>query len=72
MLDIKTIIKARRLNYLHYLTTRDKTEMLYKFCTAQWKHPATSGEWTEEVKVNLAEFKITTDLQQIEIDQAKF
>ena len=36
-LDIRTIIKARRINYLHYLVNQDPNSMLYKFFCTQWK-----------------------------------
>ena len=67
LIDIETIIMARRINYLQYLVKRDKSEMLSKFCMAQWNFPATRGEWTEQVKSDLASFDIPEDLQLIEI-----
>ena len=63
-LDIKTVIKARRINYLHYLTSRNPTEMLSKFFRVQWKYP-TSQDWTEQVKSDLEEFNIPIDLEFI-------
>ena len=56
-LDIKTVIKARRINYLHYLTSRNPTEMLHKFFKAQWKYP-TSQDWTEQVKIYLEDLSL--------------
>ena len=35
ILNIGALIKARRLNYLHYLLKRNPTEMIHKFFTAQ-------------------------------------
>ena len=67
LIDIETIIMARRINYLQYLVKRDKSEMLSKFFMAQWNFPATRGEWTEQVKSDLASFDIPEDLQLIEI-----
>ena len=32
-------IKSRRINFLHYLVTREKKEMLNKFVLTQWKYP---------------------------------
>ena len=45
-LNIKTIIKARRLVYLQYLVKEKKSSMLSKFFIAQWKNPAvrTNGQ----------------------------
>ena len=36
IIPIGVIIKARRINYLHYLVTRSETEMLSKFFIKQW------------------------------------
>ena len=63
-LDIKTVIKARRINYLHYLSSRNPTAMLHKFFKAQWKYP-TSQDWTEQVKIDLEDFNIPIDLEFI-------
>ena len=49
LLNIETIIKARRVNYLHYLATRNPKEMLHKFVMRQWKHPV-SRDWTMQVR----------------------
>ena len=38
-LNIGTIIKGRRLNFLQYLTKQDKNSMLYKFFKVQWDFP---------------------------------
>ena len=35
ILPINVIVKARRINYLHYLVTRNQSEMLYKFFITQ-------------------------------------
>ena len=64
-IPIGLIIKARRLNYLHYLVSRRENEMLHKFFITQWKYPAVRGEWTEQVKLDLSEFDIVEDLQSI-------
>ena len=64
-IPIGLIIKARRLNYLHYLVSRRENEMLHKFFITQWKYPAVRGEWTEQVKLDLSEFDIVEDLQWI-------
>ena len=64
ILDIESIIKARRANYLHYLATRDKNEMLYKFFITQWQH-STVGDWTIQARLDLADFGITDDLSWI-------
>ena len=53
ILNIEAIIMARRTNYLHYLTKQDKSGMLNKFFMAQWRFPATSSEWTEQVNLTM-------------------
>ena len=63
-LNINTIIKARRLNFLHNLVTRNKEEMLYTFFKAQWNHP-TVNDWTEQAKQDLIDFGLNLDLDFI-------
>ena len=63
-LPISVIIKSRRLNYLHYLVSRKENEMLYKFFSAQWKYPV-KNDWTEQVKLDLEEFEISSNLEWI-------
>ena len=57
-------IKSRRINFLHYLVTREKKEMLNKFFLAQWKYPD-KNDWTLQVKSNLEEFGMSVDLDWI-------
>ena len=65
ILDIGTIIKTRRINYLHYLCTRKDTEMIFKFFNTQWKYPTNKHDWTELVKQDLEDFDIAADLDFI-------
>ena len=65
IVDIETTIKARRINYLHYLLTRKETEMLAKFFHTQWKYPTNKQDWTELVKEDLADFEMSQDLDFI-------
>ena len=60
-LTIGTILKVKRINYLHYLVKLDKTEMLSKFFFAQWENSGTN-DWTLEVRKNLIELGLPTDL----------
>ena len=62
--SIRTIIKVRRINFLHYLVKLDKSEMLAKFFLAQWDNPGTS-DWTVEVRENLHELGLPTNLEVI-------
>ena len=59
-----TIIKIKRVNYLHYLLIKEQTEMLSKFFWAQFRNPL-KGDWALTVLDDLKDFGITTDLEQI-------
>ena len=54
-LTVGTIIKCCCLNFLHYLVTLEKTEMLYKFFIVQW-NTEVKDDWTKEAKKNMLEF----------------
>ena len=58
------MLKARRVNYLHYLANQNENEMLYKAFMSQWKYPV-KDDWTEEVKLNLKELGIDLSLEEI-------
>jgi hypothetical protein len=64
ILPLGVIIKARRLNYLHYIIMREESEMLFRFFMTQWNNEV-YGDWTKEVKTNLEEFGIPCDLDHI-------
>ena len=53
---IGTIIKSRRINYLHHLSTRNPNEMIYNFFMAQWTNPAKNNGLTVQVRIDLEEF----------------
>ena len=65
-LNIGTIIKARRINYLQYLLKQNGKKMLNQFFSAQWKYPGV-GDWTEQVKEDLVDFGIDLDLEEIRL-----
>ena len=65
ILPINTIIKARRLNYLHDLLKKDKKGMVYSFFITQWYKPC-KGDWTEQVKKDLTDFRIPPTLEYVE------
>ena len=69
-LNISTIIKARRINYLFYLATRKEDEMLKRFFITQWNFP-TLKDWTEQARKDLDDFGIKQDLNQI-ISKSKY
>ena len=62
--NIGTMIKARRCNYLHYLVKQSESSMLNSFFMAQWKYP-TTNDWTEQVKTDLKDFDLPIDLDWI-------
>ena len=62
LIPIGEIIKARRIQYLHHLVTRNDSEMLHQFFIAQWTSP-TRGDWTETMKENLEEFEIPAEFE---------
>ena len=66
LIPIGEIIKIRRIQYLHHLVTRDQNEMLFQFFLTQLTNP-TKGDWTETVKVNLEEYEIPLDFEQLKI-----
>ena len=62
--SIRTIIKVRRIIYLHYILKLDNSEMLSRFFHAQWGNPVKS-DWATEVKENLIELGLPTSLPVI-------
>ena len=62
IIPIGIIIKARRVNYLHYLLRRQENEMLYQFFIVQWHKPS-RGDWTETVKKDLKDLNIPCDFE---------
>ena len=64
LIPIGIIIQAKRIKFLHYLLSRKETEMIHQFFTAQWFNPS-RGDWTETVKLDLEEFDIPVNLEEI-------
>ena len=60
LIPIGILVKVRRINYLHYLISRKKSEMISQFFWTQWYNP-TRDDWTESVKRDLNDFKIRLD-----------
>ena len=58
LIPISILIKARRINYYHYLVNLEKNEMLFKFFEAQFNYPL-KDDWTLQVLQDLKEFGIT-------------
>ena len=64
LIPIHIILKARRVNQLHYFATLDEKEMAHKFFLSQWKYPV-RDDWTLEAKENLKELDINLTLEEI-------
>ena len=64
-MTIGTTIKARRLNFLQYLVKLPKNEMLSRFFHCQWLE-SSQHDWTNQVRMDLAEFELPVDLEVIE------
>ena len=63
-LDIETLLKARRIKYLHYILQMKPTSMLQRFFMAQWKY-SEKHDWAELVRKDLTDFDLSTELQSI-------
>ena len=63
-MQISTIIKARRLNYLHYLVKLGRNEMLSRFFWCQWWEND-KYDWTFQVRQDLVDFDLPSDLDVI-------
>ena len=63
-MPIHVILKARRLNYLHYLVNLKRDEMLAIFFKTQWNYPC-KGDWTIQVRTDLKDFGISDNLEEI-------
>ena len=62
---IGTLIKARRVNFLHYLLKLPKEEMLSRFFYCQWLD-SNQHDWTRQVKQDLIDLNIPIELEIIE------
>ena len=61
---IHVTLKARIVNYLHYLASLNKDNMLHQVFKTQWKYPV-KDDWTLKVKENLKELNISLSLEEI-------
>ena len=66
IISIGTIIKARRINFLHYLATRGASTMVSKVFMLQWNSPC-KDDWVFQVRSDLKDFKIEENLAAIQI-----
>ena len=64
ILRIGTVIKARRIIFLHYLLNRKATEMISQVFSVQWSQP-NKNDWTVLVKQDLRDFNIEENLSTI-------
>ena len=66
LIPIKILLKARRINYYHYLVNLGKDEMLYQFFEAQHKyHKVHKDDWTLQVAEDLKDFGIPENFEFI-------
>ena len=63
---INIIIKAMRINYLHYLVRLGENDMLSKVFKAQWKYPV-RDDWTTTVQKDLKDFDISLSIDEIKV-----
>ena len=63
-IPLEEIIKCRRINFLHYLLTRNEDELVFKFFKAQLRNPS-KGDWTNIVKQDIEDFGITETFDEI-------
>ena len=59
---IESTIKARRVNYLHYLVKLPEEEMLSRLFNCQWLDEG-QLDWRKQVKLDLADFNLPTNLE---------
>ena len=64
LMSLNTTIKARRVNFLHYLVTRSESEMIYKVFIQQWHRPV-KNDWTTAVRQDLKDFHMEENLENI-------
>ena len=71
-LNIGTIVKMRRVNYLQYLLKCDENQLLSKFFKTQLLFPV-KDDWSEQVRQDLEDFGIKEDFEWIKkTSQYKF
>ena len=61
---IRTVIKCKRINFLHYLLTSNEDKSLHQFFKTQLKYP-TKNDLTESMKEDLEDFDIHEDFDTI-------
>ena len=63
-ISISTLIKSRRINYLHYLVKENMKSMLSQFFHVQLNCEV-KNDWTTQVKLDMEDFGIPFDLDYI-------
>ena len=64
LIPIRILIKARRINYLHYLIQLKEEEMLSKVFQTQLKYPA-KDDWTVQVQKDLLDLEINLTFEEM-------
>ena len=71
-LPIGSIIKSRRLMFLHHILHQEKSSLIYKFLKAQKENPA-KNDWSETVIDDLSTLDLKMNFEDIEkISKNKF
>ena len=60
ILPLRTVIKSRRIMYLHHILTRKDNSLLLNFFQVQNKFP-TKNDWSETVKKDLKDLNINIE-----------
>ena len=63
-LSVETIIKSRRIKFLHFILNLDDSGILSKFFRAQLAYPV-KNDWTIQVKQDLNDFEIKETLIEL-------
>ena len=63
-ISVGTLIKSRRIKYLHYLVKENQASMLSQVFHAQLNHEV-KNDWTEQIRTDLHDFGIPFDLDYI-------
>jgi hypothetical protein len=65
IIPVSFIIKTKRLNFLHYLLTLNKEELLSRFFSAQVNNPG-KGDWSLIVEQDLEDFGLDVKFKEVQ------
>ena len=64
VVPIRYIIKARRLNFLHYILSQKEESLIKQVFNEQWK-TSSKNDWTEQIKQDIKDLNINKGLEDI-------